>query len=163
MKSRRSLTVKLALGTAAFVLLVALGSGGTLITGARGAGTEGRDGDEHACALASLKGPYAYNVTGSVQSPSGTEVADIAAAGLAVSDGKGHVTGHDWASTNGVTTARTLTATYTVDRDCTGTVHIVFTPGGAVDVFFVLADGGRAFKAIQKDPGTVISGDGVRQ
>jgi hypothetical protein len=162
MKRRRLLTVLVPLGLAAVVFFVVLGGGGAFGASSAGAGGH-EDGDGHGCNLASLKGPYAYNVTGAVFAPSGAEVADIAAVGLAVSDGKGHVTGHDWASQNGVTTPRTLTATYTVDSDCTGMVHIVFTPGGPVDAFFVLAQGGRVFKVIQTDTGAVVSGDGVRQ
>ncbi len=162
MKRWRSLTVKLLVAVSAVVVLLVLGSGGALVTGASGAGTGARD-DDHACNLASLKGPYAYNVTGSVDTPTGTEVADIAAVGLAVSDGKGHITGHDWASTNGATTARTVSATYTVDPDCTGTAQIVFTPGGPAKVFFALADEGRVLKVISTDSGSVISGDAVHQ
>jgi hypothetical protein len=163
MKRRRSQSRKLPLGVAAVVLLLVLGGGSRLVTGASGAGGGTRDDDERGCTLSSLKGPYAYHVTGSAQAPSGTEGADIAAVGRVVSDGKGHVTGHDWASTNGATTARTVTGTYTLDPDCTGMVHLVFTPGGPGDAFFVLTDRGRVLKTIQTNPGTVISGDGVRE
>ena len=161
MKRRRSLTVIVPLTLAAAVLFVVLGGGAAF--GANGAGAGNRDDEGQGCSNATAKGGYAYHVTGVVVSPTGAEVAKIAAVGLVVLDGKGHGAGHDWASQNGVTTPRTLTATYTVDPDCTGMVHVVFTPGGAVNAFFVLAEGGRVMKIIQTDTGAVVSGDAVRQ
>jgi hypothetical protein len=156
MKRPRLLAVVFLLGVAVVVMSVAF------VTGANGAGKNSRDDDTPGCSLASLKGAYAYHFAGSVHSPGG-EVADLAAVGVVVGDGKGHATGHDWASVNGATTARTLTATYTVASDCTGTAHAVFTPGGEADIFFALADHNRVIKVIQTTPGGVVSGDGIRQ
>lgn len=157
MKRRRSLAVVSVLVAAAVVVPV------VFVTGASGAGTDSRDEDAAGCSVTSLKGAYAYRVTGSVHDATGGEVADVAAVGLVVADGKGHATGHDWSSANGATTARTLTATYTVAPDCTGTAHAVFTPGGEADIFFVLADHNRVIKVIQTTPGGVVSGDEIRQ
>ena len=75
----------------------------------------------------------------------------------------GHISGHGWNSTNGATVAQTVTGTYTIDPDCSGTAHLVFTPGQAITAFIVLADHGRTFKLIETDAGTLISGEGVHQ
>jgi hypothetical protein len=165
MKRRRLLAMLATLGLAAVVFFV-LGGGGA--SGARSAGAGGHeDGDGHGCTNASLKGPYSYEVTGAAFAPDGTEVVEVAAVGLFIADGRGHTTGHDWASQNGVTTPRTLRGTYTIDPDCTGTAEVVFTPptGPALvtHVFLALAEGGRLVKLVQTDPGTVASGEAIHQ
>jgi hypothetical protein len=157
MNRQRSLMVLFPLALAAVAISV------VFVGGASGAGKSSKDDDERVCNLASVKGTYAYNITGSVHSPAGAEVADVAAVGVITADGKGNATGHDWSSLNGVTTPRTVTATYTVAADCTGTAHAVFTPGGPVDIFFATADHNRVIKVIQTTPGGVVSGDEIRQ
>jgi hypothetical protein len=158
MKRRRLLTVLAPLGLAAVVFFAVGGSGAF---GARSAGP-GDEGDGHGCSLATLKGAYAYEVKGEIFAASGAEAVELAGVGLFVADGKGHSTGHDWASLNGAGTPRTLTATYTIEPDCTGTAHVVYTPGGPANAFLVVTQNGRVVKLIQTDPGVVASGEAVR-
>jgi hypothetical protein len=151
----------LPIAAALAVLLVVLG-GGRLVAGAKGAADARADdgnGNGRGCSLETFRGGYAYRVAGKLASAGAALDVEAAAVGLAVSDGRGHVSGHDWTSLNGATMPRTFAGTYTVASDCTGTAHVVFVPGGPSTVFFVLEAGGRGFKAIQTDPGAVISGE----
>ena len=163
MKRRRLLTLAaLTIGIAAVVLLGGLARGGGLAAGASSAAGSARD-NEGVCNQESLKGPYASHVTGSVYTPSGAEVGDIAGVTVATADGMGHISGHGWTSTNGTPVAQTVTGTYTIDPDCSGTAHLVFTPGTAVTAFIVLADHGRILNLVETDAGTVISGEAIHQ
>ena len=51
-----------------------------------------------------------------------------------------------------------VVGTYTTNRDCTGTFTLQVSPlGVTVHVYFVLADSGNEFQAIETDPGLVIT------
>src|SRR5712691_296892 len=101
MKQRRLLTlVALAIGIAAVVLLGGLVRGGGLAAGASSAAGSARDNGD-VCNQESLKGPYASHVTGSIYTPAGAEVGDIAGVTVTTADGMGHISGHGWTSTNG--------------------------------------------------------------
>ena len=166
MNGRRLLTLAaLAIGIAAVVFLGGLVRGGGLAAGASSAAGSARDNrdNEGVCNQESLKGPYASHVTGSVYTPSGAEVGDIAGVTVATADGQGHISGHGWTSTNGAPVNQTVTGTYTIDPDCSGTAHLVFTPGTAVTAFIVLADHGRILKLVETDAGTVVAGEAVHK
>jgi hypothetical protein len=69
-------------------------------------------------------------------------------------------------SQNGNISPLTVTGTYTVNPDCTGTMTLQVTfpgiPAVPVDVYFVVDDGGDEFQAIETDAGLVITRIGRR-
>jgi hypothetical protein len=79
--------------------------------------------------------------------------AQIAAVGRFVADGRGNVTGHDVVSVNGASSPRTLTGTYSVNRDCTGTAEVDFVPARHASFFLVIVDRGGRVRMIQTTPG----------
>jgi hypothetical protein len=115
------------------------------------------------CTLASFKGVYSFESTGSVYGPGG-EAGDIAAFGRIQADGRGHTTESSQGSFNGFQDADTQLGTYTVNSDCTGMATSVHQRTGQVDhVWFVLVEGGAEAKFVVTDPGVVFDGTVDRQ
>jgi hypothetical protein len=108
--------------------------------------------DDFGCSNATLKGEYAFGVTGYIPSPQ-------VVAGIKIFDGKGTLTQRDYIGDSLRTIGQTdfapkgqETGTYTVNADCTGTMVInlnaigvppVTTQGGVINIVFVISDGGR--------------------
>ncbi|MBV8834605.1 MAG: hypothetical protein JO108_35855 [Acidobacteriaceae bacterium] len=115
------------------------------------------------CSNATLKGTFAYTSTGSIAAP--PEVAGpFVEVGTQSFDGKGATTAAATLSQNGNILQVTVTGTYTVNADCTGTMTLQVAPiGVTVDVFFAIDDGGNGFQAIETDPGLVITRIARRQ
>jgi hypothetical protein len=102
------------------------------------------DTDDFGCSNATLKGEYAFGVT-NLTTPRVT-------AGIKVFDGNGNLTQRDY---RGYSTPAEFapkgqeTGTYTVNRDCTGSMVINLnapvTSGstGVIGILFVISDGGR--------------------
>jgi hypothetical protein len=110
------------------------------------------------CTTRSIDGSYAYLV-------SGTNVGGglVAAVGLVTTDGEGSLTANDTVSANGAIIRRTITGTYSVNGDCTGTVTFTDQFGLTTNLDFVLAEGRQELNFIQTDPGTVTTGIGRKQ
>jgi hypothetical protein len=98
------------------------------------------------CSDATLRGQYAFGVTG--YTPPGV------VAGIKVFDGEGGLTQRDYQGDSLRTTGETElatgeTGTYTVDSNCTGTMVINLNapvPSGStgvIKILFVISDGGR--------------------
>jgi hypothetical protein len=87
------------------------------------------------------------------------EVGPVVAVGTITYDGEGNLVNPFTLSVNGAVSTFTVTGTYTVKSDCTGTV--VQGGGGAHYNFVVSPDGGTVFW-IETDTGTIISGTAVR-
>jgi hypothetical protein len=113
--------------------------------------------DDKGCSNASLQGTYAYTSTGSILSP--PEIAGpIAEVGTQTFDGRGTTTAVATISASGTIVPLTITGTYTVNSDCTGTATLQVAPFGAtVHVYFVIDDTWNEFQAIETEPGFVIS------
>jgi len=84
-------------------------------------------------------------------------VGPVAAVGTITYDGEGHLVNPFTLSVNGSVSTFTQTGTYSVNRDCTGTV----VQAGAHYNFVVAPDGSTVFW-IETDAGTILSGTAVR-
>jgi len=92
--------------------------------------------DAHAatCTLASLSGPFAITINGSL-----TGSNQSSAAGQLTADGVGGLTGIMTMSANGqVGRNLAITGTYTVLAGCTGTASINYTGGGSMSFDIVI-------------------------
>jgi len=86
-------------------------------------------------------------------------VGPATAVGWLAYDGKGSVVNGFTVSVNGViSTGVTVTGTYTVNRDCTGSE----TASDGTHYDFVVAPDGSRFNWIETDTGTVIDGTAIR-
>jgi hypothetical protein len=115
--------------------------------------------DDRVCSVASLKGTYAFSRTGVNNAVPGP----IAEIGLDVLNGDG-TRGiiRSTRSTNGViqdwTNFPPNTGSYTIDPDCTGSF---FDANGNKNNIIVL-NGGKRFSVLSVEPGTIVTGEGVR-
>lgn len=118
--------------------------------------------DDKGCTNATVRGTFAYTSTGYITAPAAI-AGPFAETGTQVFDGKGGTTATVTLSQNGNILPVTVTGTYTVNPDCTGTMTLQVSPiDVTVDVFFVIDDGGNGFQAIETDPGIVITRIGRR-
>jgi hypothetical protein len=101
------------------------------------------------CSNTSLQGTFAYTSSGYITSPPSL-AGPVAEVGTQTFDGRGNTTATATISTNGTITPLTITGTYTVNPDCTGTFTLQVSPFGiTVDVFVVLDNSGTEFQAIE--------------
>jgi hypothetical protein len=110
-----------------------------------------------------LKGTFAYSSTGSIASP--PEIAGpFVEVGTQTFDGRGGTTATAMLSQNGNLLPITVTGTYTVNPDCTGTMTLQVAPiGVTVHVYIVIDNSDTEFQAIETDAGLVITRIGRRQ
>ena len=101
---------------------------------------------------ATLVGTYMSHGAGTV-----VGVGPVSAVGTITYDGHGSLTNPFTISVNGTVSRLTQTGSYTVNRDCTGTV----VQGGAHYDFVVAPDASTVFW-IETDAGTIVSGTAVR-
>ena len=115
----------------------------------------GENRGANVCKTSTLKGTYVYRSTGVVSSK---EYAEI---GTEVYDGRGNVTGIATDSDDDV--AHNLVGTYSINADCTGTVH--YTAPVELHEDIVLGPKGDTFTFIDRSgaPGEVLSGQETRQ
>ena len=121
------------------------------------AGAQSNDADvPQQCGPGTLKGTYMSEQTGTLNSLPFTQVNRI------VADGVGGITGTGTAVANGVVTNPIITATYTVDADCNGTLTSV--PAGLSQNFVVKENGCQVFFIVTAHPAGVatVSGEAVR-
>lgn len=134
-------------------------------------------GDDKGCNNAILLGTFAYTSTGFAMTP-GATAGPFAETGTQVFDGKGGVTATVMASQDGNVLPLSMTGTYTVFPDCTGTMRlqvVTATPSGPqlsspvglpVSFYFVIADivdgSANAFQAVDTDLGLVVTRIGRR-
>ncbi len=118
--------------------------------------------DDKGCSNATLQGTFAYTSSGSIASP--PEIAGpFAEVGTQSFDGVGATTAAVTLSQDGNILPVTVTGTYTVNPDCTGTMILQVSPiAVTVHVLFVIDDSGNEFQAIETDDGLVITRIGRR-
>ena len=112
--------------------------------------------DDKGCSNVLMQGTFAFTGTGSINPPS-PAAGPFVEVGTQIFDGKGGTTFAAKASQNGNIRELTGTGTYTVNPDCTGTMTLQVSPTLAVQIFFVIADWGNEFQAIETNPGLVIT------
>ena len=101
------------------------------------------------CSIANLEGAYGSSV-GMIVLPAGTPRAVLLRFSF---DGKGNFTNTLTMNDNGTVIHASDFGTYTVNPDCTGTIH---TNGGTRTVEIVLVDGGNEFYSIRTDPSNLV-------
>jgi hypothetical protein len=112
---------------------------GLAIRSGNAAGFVPQEHEKERCSVATLRGSYL--VTGRGEAPIGDQNANFPTVTIAVwnFDGRGNMSGFGTASAGGTITRRLpLTATYTLDSDCTGTFQF---GSGAGWELFVTSDG----------------------
>jgi hypothetical protein len=119
--------------------------------------------DNKGCTNATLNGTFAYTSTGTITSP--PEIAGpIAEVGTQSFDGKGGTTATAMISSSGSVDQLTITGTYIVNPDCTGTLKLQVLPYMiTVDVYFVIADNLNELQMVETDLGFVITRIARRQ
>jgi hypothetical protein len=115
------------------------------------------------CSDATLNGTFAYTNTGFITAPP-DEAGPFAGVGTQTFDGQGATTGTATVSQNGNVVPVTIAGTYTVNPDCTGTFTLDVSPVGlTVQAFVVIENNGAEFRAINIDPGQVVTTLAKRQ
>ena len=121
---------------------------------------------DQGCTSASLKGTFAYTNTGSIVAPAPL-AGPFAGVGTQTFDGVGVTTATATVSQNGNIFPVTITGTYSVNPDCTGTLTLLVSPAGVPSFtthgFIVIDDRGAEIRGINTDPGTVITTVAKRQ
>jgi hypothetical protein len=112
--------------------------------------------DNKGCSNATLTGTFAFTSSGVITSPPARS-GPFAEVGTQTFDGAGNTTATAMAA-NGTIIPLTITGTYTVNQDCTGTMSLFVIPFNAtVPVYFVIADNGNEFHGIETAAGYVIT------
>ena len=108
---------------------------------------------EKGCSTATLKGAFTYTNTGFITAPPAI-AGPFAGVGTQVFDGNGGTTASAWVSQNGNIIQVTITGTYTVNPDCTGTLTLQISPVGITGhAFLVINDNGGRVPRHQHGPG----------
>jgi hypothetical protein len=122
------------------------------------------DGDQ-ACSVSSLRGTYAQQAQGTIvrQIPGFPPPPfPLAEAGIVSFDGSGNLSGKTTINVGGVVIQPSITGTYTVNSDCTGTTTVYSSLGFVLHDAIVLVRGGREFRDVQTDSFEVTTRNGVR-
>jgi hypothetical protein len=110
------------------------------------------------CTLKSIEGSDGYSVNGS-----NIGSGPLAAVGLVSSDGAGNLSATETDSINGTIVRRTITGSYTVNANCTGTVTFTDNFQQTTHLDFVAVKEADELQFIQTDSGTVTSGIAKKQ
>jgi hypothetical protein len=100
------------------------------------------------CSVATLNGAYGEVLKGEVFG-----VGPIVAVGVSTFDGKGHVVADQTVNLNGNVAQEPLTATYTVNRNCTGIADVV----GGGHHSFVIIDNGKQMDLMDNNSAEVLT------
>lgn len=116
------------------------------------------------CSNASLSGSFGYTNTGTILA--GPDAGPFGGVGRQTFDGKGNTQATATVSVNGNVLHVTIKGTYVVNADCSGSMILTITAGPETftnHADFVVVGGGTAFRAINADPGSVITTVGKKQ
>jgi len=116
-------------------------------------------GETQSCTNASLVGPYGYLLQGNLIQQGG--IVPYADMGSLTADGKGNFSGTGTESFAGtIEQGTSITGTYIVNSDCTGSVSLAY--GGQVNITFhfnlVILNNGQDIRLMQTDSGSIVSG-----
>src|SRR5215831_16537380 len=110
------------------------------------------------CSNATLNGSFGYTNTGTILA--GPDAGPFGGVGRQTFDGKGNTQATATVSVNGNIFHVTIKGTYVVNSDCTGSMVLTVSAGPetfANHVDLVIVSGGTEFRAINTDPGSVIT------
>jgi len=116
----------------------------------------------HVCKSATLTGAYGYLMTGQVFL-SQVGFVPYADSGSLTWNGSGKFTGSSSLNVEGQITSRTLTGTYTVNPDCTGSVAFTDNLGDTGGINMVIIGNGAEIQFLDTDSGGAISGNAKPQ
>jgi hypothetical protein len=121
--------------------------------------------DDKGCSNTTVKGTFAYTITGSTSNTPPPLTGPFGGVGRQTYDGNGHVSGTQTVNLNGNILRQTYTGTYTVNPDCTGSITLVvdIPPGLVTHSDFVIDDNGNEIRSVETDPGGVLTLVGRRQ
>jgi hypothetical protein len=146
---RRPAMKRARLWAAGVVLLVGVG----VVSGGAGYAEDAGGTSKVTCSVATLRGTYLVAFEGI--RVRGSDHLPQAGAGYEVYDGRGNVNAVFSLSDNGeITRNDHISGTYTVERDCTGTLTY---PDVDVHADQFVAPDGSMFTWVQTDPGLVVS------
>jgi hypothetical protein len=122
--------------------------------------------DDDVCSVASLKGSYGIQSTGSIVALG--PIGPIAEAGTIAFDGAGAVSSITTVSLGGqiLPNRTSLSGSYTVNADCTGDLAVILpVPGGTTTStsHFVIVDHGKEIRLVNTGTGRVIVGNARKQ
>lgn len=113
------------------------------------------------CSLSGVAGTYGYTTNGSIPA-----LGAVAGMGHITLDSSGNATGAQTVSFNGAIVPETLSGTYSVNADCTGTATINVYHGGVLarttNLNLVYVNEQREFRAIFLSAGTVLTVNGTK-
>jgi hypothetical protein len=116
------------------------------------------------CTNAVFKGTYYFLVNGSVIP--GNQNLPYGSLGKAIADGQGGITGSAVTTVNGVTSAFTITGTYSIGQNCSGTTTLTATSSSTqpntVTVNLQVVDNGQSAVFAFSTSGQVIAGHGYQ-
>ena len=147
-----------------FVLSIGLGGGGQSAALAGVASNIAVSGQLRtapgACTANALSPGYIWESDGQVVQ-AGVVVTAIAGFANLQLDGRGGLTGALTRVQNGSPTMTSISGQYTLNADCSGTMHFTDMQGNASNLAFVVVDGGASLLIIQTDATSVNSGVAV--
>jgi hypothetical protein len=123
-----------------------------------GIAPKARAGEDEPCSNATLNGSFGYTSTGTllpsyVPAPFFGPFAEV---GRQTFDGNGHTEATATTSSNGNIVPVTIEGTYSVNKDCTGSMTVNVSPfGSVVHADFVIDDHGAEIRAIGTDTGVI--------
>jgi len=116
----------------------------------------------HVCTSATLTGDYGYLMTGQIFNSTAGFI-PFADSGSLNWNGSSKVTGSSSLNVGGGINSRTLTGTYTVNSDCTGSFTYTDNLGNSASINLVIIGGGTEIQFLETDSGTTISGNAKPQ
>ena len=113
------------------------------------------------CRLSGVAGTYGYTTSGSIPT-----IGAVASVGRIVLDASGNLTGSQTSSFNGTIVHETLSGTYTVNADCTGTATVNVYHSGVLarttNLEVIFENEQRELRAIFMTAGTVLTVNGKK-
>ncbi len=107
------------------------------------------------CSAATLQGAYGFSLSGFFYDPNGFQGV-YAAAGRAVADGSGGITGTQTINLDGTPSRGvSFAGTYNINADCTGTMNI---DSGNSNFDLVVTSGGKEISLVDYDPNFMLTG-----
>ena len=111
------------------------------------------------CSSSSLNGTYFYMLSGTVATNGGLAYAEL---GKLVADGNGGVSGRSTTSVGGSIASYSLSGTYSVQGNCTGTVTLSVNSQFTETITFQIVDGGQSAVVAFSSSGAVVGGRAYR-
>jgi hypothetical protein len=111
------------------------------------------------CSDAGLKGITGFQGGGFY---SGSSLTPIAFAGQVKADGLGNMSGTEKGSFGGTVFSTSISGTYAVNANCTGTAAFTDTHGNATHFNFVLVNGGMSLLQINTNAGAIVTSTAIR-